>query len=81
MFLDCYTLRRILFAGTPYLYTLGFLWIFTIGGLTGLPLATLATDVPYDTYFVAHFHYVMMGGVLRSYYCDAPLVKNDRKKQ
>jgi cytochrome c oxidase subunit 1 len=51
---------------TVMLYTLGFLWIFTIGGLTGLPLATLATDVHfYDTYFVvAHFHYVMMGGVL-----------------
>ena len=48
------------------LYTLGFLWIFTIGGLTGLPLATVATDVHFhDTYFVvAHFHYVMMGGVL-----------------
>jgi cytochrome c oxidase subunit 1 len=51
---------------TVMLYTLGFLWIFTIGGLTGLPLATLATDVHFhDTYFVvAHFHYVMMGGVL-----------------
>ena len=51
---------------TTMLYTLGFLWIFTIGGLTGLPLATLATDVHFhDTYFVvAHFHYVMMGGVL-----------------
>ena len=48
------------------IYTLGFLWIFTIGGLTGLPLSTLATDVHlHDTYFVvAHFHYVMMGGVL-----------------
>jgi cytochrome c oxidase subunit 1 len=51
---------------TVMIYTLGFLWIFTIGGLTGLPLATLATDVHlHDTYFVvAHFHYVMMGGVL-----------------
>ncbi len=48
------------------LYTLAFLWIFAIGGLTGLFLATLATDVHlHDTYFVvAHFHYVMMGGVL-----------------
>jgi cytochrome c oxidase subunit 1 len=51
---------------TVMLYTIGFLWIFVIGGLTGLPLATLATDVHlHDTYFVvAHFHYVMMGGVL-----------------
>ncbi len=51
---------------TPMLYAIGFLWIFLIGGLTGLPLATMATDVHlHDTYFVvAHFHYVMMGGVL-----------------
>jgi cytochrome c oxidase subunit 1 len=50
----------------PMLYTLAFLWIFAIGGLTGLFLATLATDVHlHDIYFVvAHFHYVMMGGVL-----------------
>ena len=50
----------------PMLYAIGFLWVFLIGGLTGLPLATLATDVHlHDTYFVvAHFHYVMMGGVL-----------------
>ena len=51
---------------TVMLYTLAFLWIFAIGGLTGLFLATLGTDVHlHDTYFVvAHFHYVMMGGVL-----------------
>lgn len=51
---------------TPMLYALMFLFLFSIGGLTGLPLGALATDLHlHDSYFVvAHFHYVMMGGTI-----------------
>ena len=54
---------------TPMLYAIGFLGLFVIGGLTGMFLATLATDIHLtDTYFiVAHFHFVMVGGTVMAF--------------
>jgi cytochrome c oxidase subunit I len=54
---------------TPMLYILGFIGLFTLGGLTGLYVAALGFDVHVtDTYFiVAHFHYIMVGGMVLAF--------------
>lgn len=67
---------------TPSLFVLGFLFIFVIGGLTGVMVAMVPFDLQtHDTYFiVAHFHYVLIGGMVfplfATFYYWAPMLSN-----
>jgi cytochrome c oxidase subunit 1 len=58
---------------TPMLFSLGFLAVFTIGGISGVFLGSVPVDIQLsDTYYVvAHIHYVLVGGALFSFFAAA----------
>jgi cytochrome c oxidase subunit I+III len=75
--------RERLAVATPMLFVLGFLFIFTLGGLTGVMVAMVPFDLQvHDTYFiVAHLHYVLVGGMVfplfATFYYWAPMVSRN----
>jgi cytochrome c oxidase subunit I+III len=75
---------KVTHANAPALFLLGFMFIFVLGGLTGVMVAVMPFDWQvHDTYFiVAHFHYVLIGGmvfpVFAAMYYWLPLVNGHR---